>query len=115
MLNKLKEIYDIANNLWHEDAYDMSLTCGKKGWKLIVMHRYVGKTDVHPESEVFKSEITDETVDAVIGQLKAKFIDRARNLAEFRKNECDGLYKQLTVANEEFTKRLFLLEEFKKV
>lgn len=114
MLNKLKEIYDIANKLWHEDAYDMQLTCHASGWKLKVTHRYINKTGPQPEAVVFDRSIAAETVDSVTAELKACFIKRATDLADFRKNNCDLIYRQLKEANEEFTKRLFLLEELKK-
>lgn len=115
MLNKLKEIYDISNKLWHEDAYDMAITCQKSGWELCVTHRYVGKTGVHPEATVLRRAISPETADSVIAELKAGFVARATQLSEFRKQECDAIYARLKVSTEEFTKRLFVLDELKKI
>ena len=115
MINKLKEIHSIANKLWHEDAYDMTLTCYSAGWKLKVTHRYVGKTGNHPESTVLEKEISDETAESVIAELKASFVNKASQLADFRKQDCDKIYAQMKVATDEFTKRLFVLEELKRV
>ena len=115
MLNKLKAIHDIINKLWHEDAYDLNLTCHESGWKLTIMHRYTGKSRSHPESKVFESFICEETAQNVITRLKTNFVDRAASLANFRKQDCDKIYEQVKLAADELTKRLFILEEVKKL
>ena len=115
MLNKLKEINAIANKLWHEDAYDMTLTCYPEGWKLKVTHRYVNKTGGHPEATVYEKPVSEETADNVIAELKASFVARASQLADFRKHDCDEIYSKLQMATDKFTKRLFILEELKRI
>lgn len=115
MITKLKEIYDVANKLWHEDAYDMLLTCHTSGWSLRVTHRYVGKTGTHPETVIFNKPVTEESAETVLTELKASFIQRGAELATFRKQECDKIYAQMKEATDEFTKRLFVLEELKRI
>lgn len=116
MLAKLAELNKIANSLWHEDVYAFTLSCSKANvWNLTVLHSYKGKTSPQPDSVIFHKAIADDNAEAVIAELKASFIVRAQSLAEFRKADCDKAYERMKQLTEEFTKRLFVLEELKKI
>jgi len=116
MLNKLKQIFELANGLWHEDKYSFEIRCNPTdGWVIYVTHYYVNKTATHPEKTIFSSPITKENCNEVVEKLKSSFINRAIELSDFRKANCDEIYNKLKLASEDFSQRLFVLEKLKSL
>lgn len=113
ILKKLQTIRTILNNLWHEDTYSFNLTILDQSAFLTITHNYANKTGNHPAGLIFSGEVSEQTIDDVMEDIRKKIVARAVSLAETRKDDYEKAQKRLEETGRAMDERLRILEELK--